>query len=577
MAFHRYDAVVVGAGGAGLAAAIQLADSGAHIACVTKLFPSRSHTGAAQGGIAASLGNTEEDHWEWHMYDTVKGGDYLVDQDAAEILVKDAIDAVTSLEHMGLPFNRTPEGKIDQRRFGGHTRNQGEGPVRRACYAADRTGHVILQTLYQNSIKHKVNFFDEHHVLDLLFTDDGQCAGVVTYELKTGELHVIQAKAVIIATGGAGRVYKITSNALASTGDGIGIAYRRGVPLMDMEFLQFHPTGLRKLGILVSEAARGEGGIVRNHDGEAFAARYAPTMKDLAPRDMMSRFIWQEIHEGRGINGEDYVLLDISHLPPEVIEAKLPDVTDFARVYLGVEPTEEGIPIQPTAHFTMGGLPTNVDGQAISDGKSTVIPGLYAAGEAACVSVHGANRLGTNSLLELVVFGRRAGRRAIEDLKSLEFVELPKNPTAYVEDRISSMLSSSGSERVAEIRASLQQEMTENMSVVREEAGISHSLEHIAALNAAYGHVTVDDKGKIYNTDLMEALELEHMLDVAEVMAHGALARQESRGAHFRNDFQKRDDANWMKHTMIYKTGDGIRTDYKPVTITRFEPKERKY
>ncbi len=577
MAFHRYDAVVVGAGGAGLAAAIQLADSDAHIACVTKLFPTRSHTGAAQGGIAASLGNTEEDHWEWHMYDTVKGGDYLVDQDAAEILVKDAIEAVVSLEHMGLPFNRTPDGKIDQRRFGGHTKRHGEGPVRRACYAADRTGHMILQTLYQNSIKHKVNFFDEHHLVDLLFTDDGQCCGVVTYELKTGELHVIQAKAVIIATGGAGRIFKITSNALASTGDGIGIAYRRGVPLMDMEFLQFHPTGLRKLGILVSEAARGEGGIVRNNDGEAFAARYAPTMKDLAPRDMMSRFIWQEIHEGRGINGEDYVLLDISHLPPEVIEAKLPDVTDFARVYLGVEPTEEGIPIQPTAHFTMGGLPTNNDGQAISDPSGTIIPGLYAAGEAACVSVHGANRLGTNSLLELVVFGRRAGNQAIKDIQSMEFVDLPKNPTAYVEERIARIMSSDGKERVAEVRSAMQQEMTDNMSVVREESGIRHALETLSSLKNAYQHVTVDDKGKIYNTELMEALELEHMLEIAEVMAHGALARQESRGAHFRNDFQKRDDANWLRHTMIYKTSDGIREDYKPVTITRFEPKERKY
>ncbi len=436
---------------------------------------------------------------------------------------------------------------------------------------------MILQTLYQNSIKHKVNFFDEHHLVDLLFTDDGQCCGVVTYELKTGELHVIQAKAVIIATGGAGRIFKITSNALASTGDGIGIAYRRGVPLMDMEFLQFHPTGLRKLGILVSEAARGEGGIVRNNDGEAFAARYAPTMKDLAPRDMMSRFIWQEIHEGRGINGEDYVLLDISHLPPEVIEAKLPDVTDFARVYLGVEPTEEGIPIQPTAHFTMGGLPTNNDGQAISDPSGTIIPGLYAAGEAACVSVHGANRLGTNSLLELVVFGRRAGNQAIKDIQSMEFVDLPKNPTAYVEERIARIMSGDGKERVAEVRSAMQQEMTDNMSVVREESGIRHALETLSSLKNAYQHVTVDDKGKIYNTELMEALELEHMLEVAEVMAHGALARQESRGAHFRNDFQKRDDANWLRHTMIYKTSDGIREDYKPVTITRFEPKERKY
>ncbi len=412
MAYHRYDAVVVGAGGAGLMAAIQMAGK-ANIAVVSKLYPTRSHTGAAQGGIGAALGNTEEDHWEWHMYDTVKGGDYLVDQDAAEVLAREAIDAVYELEHMGLPFNRTPEGKIDQRRFGGHSRNYGEGPVRRACYAADRTGHMIIQTLYQQGIKHNVNFFDEHHLVDLIFTDDGQCAGVVTYEIKTGELHTIHAKTVLIASGGFGRVFRVTSNALAGTGDGVALAWRRGVPLMDMEMYQFHPTGLYKLGILLSEAARGEGGVVRNSEGEAFAARYAPTMKDLAPRDMMSRFIYQEVKEGRGIDGKDYVLLDVSHLPPEVIDEKLPDITDFARVYLGVEPKKEGVPVQPTAHYAMGGLPTNIDAQVITDPSGTVVPGFYSAGEAACVSVHGANRLGTNSLVDLVVFGRRAGRKML--------------------------------------------------------------------------------------------------------------------------------------------------------------------
>ncbi|MCO5219503.1 MAG: succinate dehydrogenase flavoprotein subunit, partial [Thermomicrobiales bacterium] len=515
MAFHRYDVVVVGAGGAGLSAALELAGE-ATVAVITKLYPTRSHTGAAQGGVAASLGNVEEDHWEWHLYDTIKGGDYLVDQDAAEILVKDAIDAVVGLEHMGLPFSRTPEGKIAQRRFGGHTRNFGEGPVMRACYSADRTGHMILTTLYQNSVKNKVTFFDEYHLLDLIFTEDGTCSGVVAYELKTGELHVIHAKAVILATGGAGRVFKITSNAMASTGDGMGVAFRNGVPLMDLEFMQFHPTGLARLGILVSEAARGEGGIVRNSTGEAFAARYAPTMKDLAPRDMMSRFIHQEIKEGRGIDGKDYVLLDLTHLSAETIAEKLPDISDFARVYLGVEPTEEGIPIQPTAHFTMGGIPTNNDGQVIRDGEGTVVPGLYAAGECACVSIHGANRLGTNSLLELLVFGRRAGKQVMRDLDSLEFATLPKSPETASVERIDALRGRTSGHRAPEIRAKMQESMTENLSVSREEAGIVETLGVIQQLKRDYSDVTVDDKGSVYNIDLMEALELEHMLNIAE-------------------------------------------------------------
>ena len=576
MAYHRYDVVVVGAGGAGLSAALQLAGT-ASIAVVTKLYPTRSHTGAAQGGVAASLGNMEEDHWEWHLYDTVKGGDYLVDQDAAEILVKDAIDAVVGLEHMGLPFSRTPEGKIAQRKVGGHTRNFGEGPVQRACYSADRTGHMILSTLYQNSVKHKVNFFDEHHLLDLIFTDDGRCAGVITYELRTGELHVIHAKAVIMATGGAGRVFKITSNAMASTGDGMSVAFNHGVPLMDMEFMQFHPTGLARLGILVSEAARGEGGIVRNSTGEGFAARYAPTMKDLAPRDMMSRFIWQEIKEGRGIDGKDYVLLDLTHLSPEVIAEKLPDISDFARVYLGVEPTEEGIPIQPTAHFTMGGIPTNNDGQVISDPSGTIIPGLYAAGECACVSIHGANRLGTNSLLELLVFGRRAGLQASRDLPNLELADLPKNSDDAGKEHVATVKARSGGPRVADIRARLQESMTENLSVSREAIGMQATLALVQELKQEYQHISVDDKGTKYNIDLMEAFELGHLLNVAEVMAQGALDRQESRGAHFRSDFSARDDVTWLKHTMAHKVGETLQMDYKPVTITRFEPKERTY
>ncbi len=576
MAYHRFDAVIVGAGGAGLMAAIQLAGK-ANTAVVSKLYPPRSHTGAAQGGISAALGNTEEDHWKWHMFDTVKGGDYLVDQDAAEILAREAIDAVLELEHMGLPFNRTPDGRIDQRRFGGHTRNYGEAPVRRACYAADRTGHMIIQTLYQQGIKHNVNFLDEHHLLDLLFTEDGRCCGCVTMEMRTGEVHTIHAKAVLVATGGFGRVFKITSNALAGTGDGLAVAYRRGVPLMDMEFYQFHPTGIYKLGILLSEAARGEGGILRNGDGEAFAERYAPTLKDLAPRDMVSRFIYQEVKEGRGINGQDYVHLDLSHLPPELIDAKLPDITDFARTYLGVEPKTEPIPIQPTAHYAMGGLPTDIEGRVILDETSRAIPGFYAAGESACVSVHGANRLGTNSLVDLVVFGRRAGRHMLGFLADAELPPLPADPEFTGRAQIANLFSRTKGERVAELRAAMQEVMMDKVSVVREARGLTEAKEAVNAIRLAYGQVAIDDHGSCFNTDLTEALELGCMIDCAEAIVAGALAREESRGGHYREDFQKRDDKNWLAHTLVYRTSGGLEMRKKPVTITEFEPKERKY
>jgi succinate dehydrogenase / fumarate reductase flavoprotein subunit len=576
VAYHRFDAVIIGAGGAGLMAAIQMAGS-ANIAVVSKLYPPRSHTGAAQGGISAALGNTEEDHWKWHMFDTVKGGDYLVDQDAAEVLAQEAIDAVLELEHMGLPFNRTPEGKIDQRRFGGHTRNFGEAPVRRACYAADRTGHMIIQTLYQQGIKHAVNFFDEHHLLDLLLTEDGRCCGCVTWEIRTGEIHTIHAKAVLIATGGFGRVFKVTSNALAGTGDGVAVAYRRGVPLMDMEFYQFHPTGLYKLGILLSEAARGEGGILRNGEGEAFAARYAPTLADLAPRDMVSRFIHQEIREGRGIDGKDFVHLDLTHLPADVIDRKLPDITDFARTYVGVEPKTAPVPIQPTAHYAMGGLPTDIDGRVIRDPEATVIPGLYSAGEAACVSVHGANRLGTNSLVDLVVFGRRAGRHMLDYVRKAELPPLPPEPEFAARAEVASLMARDRGENAADLRTTMQEVMMDNVSVVRDAAGLQEAKATLYDLRNRYAQVAISDHGRCFNTDLLEAHELGCMLDCAEAIVEGAIAREESRGAHYRDDFQQRDDVQWLAHSLITKTSGGLELRKKPVTITEFQPKERKY
>ncbi|HEU5367662.1 MAG TPA: succinate dehydrogenase flavoprotein subunit, partial [Ktedonobacterales bacterium] len=435
MAYHKFDVVIVGAGGAGLMAACQLAGN-TSIAVISKLYPTRSHTGAAQGGVAAALGNVEEDHWKWHMFDTVKGGDYLTDQDAAEVLAREAIDAVYDLEHWGLPFNRMPDGRIDQRRFGGHTRNYGEGPVRRTCYAADRTGHMILQTMFQQSIKNQVRFFNEYLALDLVMVDDA-VAGVVAMDLRDGEIHTFHAKVVLFATGGYGRAWRITSNALACMGDGMAITYRRGIPLQDMEMYQFHPTGLYKIGVLLSEAARGEGGILRNSEGERFMERYTPTLKDLAPRDMVSRAIVQEIKEGRGVMPtKDAVFIDLTHLGKEVIDAKLPDITDFARTYLDIEPINQPVPIQPTAHYAMGGIPTDIEGRVIRDEHKAVVPGFYAAGEVACVSVHGANRLGTNSLVDLIVFGRRAGKHIARFVHEWDFLPLPKEPESFAREMV---------------------------------------------------------------------------------------------------------------------------------------------
>jgi succinate dehydrogenase / fumarate reductase flavoprotein subunit len=575
--FHTYDAVIVGAGGAGLAAAIDAAEN-VRTAVISKIYPTRSHTGTAQGGVCAALANVEEDYPEWHAFDTVKGGDYLVDQPEALVMCQEAVPTIYELEHWGLPFNRTPDGKIDQRRFGGHTRNHGEAPVKRACYAADRTGHMILQTLYQQCVKRNVRFFNEFYVLDQLMTD-GRCSGVVAYELATGELHVFRAKAVLYATGGSGRMYKVSSNAHTLTGDGQAILYRRGIPMEDMEFFQFHPTGVYKMGILLSEAVRGEGGILLNGEEERFMERYAPTVKDLAPRDLISRAIYQEIKEGRGaMPKKDAIWLDVRHLPREVIEEKLPDVTEFARIYLGVEPTTELVPIQPTAHYAMGGIPTDVDGVVVTGEDSTPVPGLFAAGECACVSVHGANRLGTNSLLDIVVFGRRGGKAMTRFCRETDLPDLPERPEGFTDDLLNGILSRDRGANPAEIRSELQEAMFDLAFVVRTEEGLTKMLEILGGLQERYRDVYVQDKGRLYNTDLMEAVELGFLLDNAEPTVVAALARQESRGAHWRDDFPQRDDASWLKHSLAYLEPDGgVRLEFKPVKLGTYVPAERKY
>ncbi|THE07204.1 succinate dehydrogenase flavoprotein subunit [Microbacterium oleivorans] len=593
--YHQFDVVIVGAGGAGMRAAIE-AGPGAKTAVITKLYPTRSHTGAAQGGMAAALANVEEDSWEWHTFDTVKGGDYLVDQDAAEILAKEAIDAVIDLENMGLPFNRTPDGKIDQRRFGGHTAEHGKNPVRRACYAADRTGHMILQTLFQNCVKLGINFFNEYYALDLITVKDALgrtgIAGVVAYELATGDLHVFHAKAVIFATGGFGKIFKTTSNAHTLTGDGVGIVWRKGLPLEDIEFFQFHPTGLAGLGILLTEGARGEGAILRNASGERFMERYAPTIKDLAPRDIVARCMVKEVLEGRGAGpNKDYVYLDCTHLGAEVLETKLPDITEFARTYLGVDPVVEPVPVMPTAHYAMGGIPTNIKGEVLAD-NDTVVPGLYAAGECACVSVHGANRLGTNSLLDINVFGKRSGQNAVEYVQTAEFMPLPEDPAKEVREMIEGLRNNAGTERISTLRKTLQEEMDANAQVFRTEETLTNVMGTINDLRERYKNVHVDDKGKRYNTDLLEAVELGFLLDIAEIVAYAARNRRESRGGHMREDYPDRNDDKYMQHTMAYLTGDPhsanpedhIRLDWKPVVFTKNEqgeynypPMERKY
>jgi succinate dehydrogenase / fumarate reductase flavoprotein subunit len=593
---HQFEVIVVGAGGAGLMAGLY-ASRGAKTAVISKLYPTRSHTGAAQGGISAALGNYEEDKPEWHMYDTVKGSDYLGDQDAIEFMCNEAIDAVLELEHMGLPFDRTPEGRISQRPFGGHTNNVTGKPVRRAAHAADRTGHMILQTLYQQCIKNKVTFFDEYQVLDFIMVD-GKATGVVAIELATGELHTFHAKAVIFATGGYGRIFEVTSNAYAFTGDGPAILLRKGIPLEDMEFFQFHPTGIYKLGILITEGVRGEGGVLINGKGERFMPKYAPTVKDLASRDVVSRAILTEIKEGRGVDGKNYVYLDIRpetvnkfaaedgrtnpdgspyNLTADAVLKKIPDIVDFCRVYLGVDPVTQMMPTQPTAHYAMGGIPTNKFGEVVKDGNGTTVPGLYAAGECACVSVHGANRLGTNSLLDIVVFGKHAGLKAAEYAKSADWAKLPVDAEAGARSEFEALRNGTGGENVYDINHEMKAVMFVDVGIYRTEKGMAEALEKVRELKERYKHVHVGDTGRVFNTELLNAWELGNLLDIAEVVAVSALNRKESRGGHAREDYPERDDANWLKHTLITEKDGKYEISYKPVVITKFQPKARVY
>ena len=574
---HEYDAVIVGAGGAGLYAALE-ASKTANTAVLSKLYPVRSHTGAAQGGIGAALGNIEEDNAEWHAFDTIKGGDYLVDQSAAITLAEEAIQAVYDLENRGLPFSRTPEGKIDQRRFGGHTRNFGEAPVRRSCYAADRTGHMILQTLYQQCIKNDVHFFDEFQICELIM-DGTDCCGVAALELATGEVHIFRAKAVLFATGGFGRMFKVTSNAYANTGDGPALAARAGIPLEDMEFFQFHPTGIYRMGILITEGVRGEGGILRNSKDERFMERYAPTLLDLAPRDMVARAMMTEILNGEGIRGDrqidDYLLLDATHLGKETLEKKLPDIADFCRTYLDIDPADKPIPVQPTAHYGMGGIPTDVNGRVRTGSKS--YNGLYAAGECACVSVHGANRLGTNSLVDLVVFGRRAGRDIAQFVRDASMKSLPPGYDEEMKKRFERIKSGGTGPNLGTLYKEMKNTMMKNVGVYRNETGMKEAVRDISRLREQYREVRLTDTSSAFNTEFLEILELGHLLDLSLITASSALNRTESRGAHSREDYQERDDDKWLKHTLTKLDGDSTSISYMDVDITRFQPKPRVY
>ncbi len=578
--WHEFDAVVVGAGGAGLYAALELSRAyDLRVAVLSKLHPLRSHTGAAQGGMGAALGHAEEDHPDWHVFDTVKGGDYLADQDAVEILCYEAVRVVFELEHMGFPFDRAPDGRIEQRvRAGGHTRNFGEAPLARSVYAADRTGQMILHTLYQQCLRRGVTFLDEFLVVDV-WVHDGSCAGVLTWDVRRGGLHAVRAKAVLLATGGWGQIYRTTTNALTLTGDGPALVWRRGLPLEDMEFYQFHPTGIYGRGILLSEASRGEGAYLVNGAGERFMERYAPTLRELAPRDVVSRSIFREIQAGRGGGpAGDCVFLDFRHLPEEVRRTKLPEVTTLIRTYLGLDPARDLVPVRPTAHYAVGGIPTDVWGRVLADGRGRAVEGLYAAGECACVSVHGANRLGTNSLVDILVFGRRAAQDMVRLARSRPLPPPPPSPLDGPGDHFLRLLGSSGPESPAALRRELQDLMERHCSVFRTEAGLRQALEGIRQLQERYGRVGLGDRGRVYNQELVEAFETGCLLDVAEATAASALYRTESRGTHFREDYPHRDDVRWLKHTLVWREGPGrYRMEDKPVVVTRFPPRERSY